>query len=585
MTTGSRLLAQTLRAAGVRIVSGIPGHTVFPFANGITEVPGLEPFLVRHEAISAFAADVYFRVTGELMAVFAHSLPGVSNMVAGIANAYADSSAMIVIVGETATEASGRGAYQELARSFDGDVPQLLRHITKRSWQVRTPSQLVEHTLRAVKVATSGRPGPVALHVSQEVWDQDVDVPSPTDVGGFLVRNAFRPTAEAVDRAADMLSRAERPLLLAGNGVILSRAQTELVSLAERLNAPVATTVSGKGAFPEDHPLSVGVIGWVGTAPANFAGRRADVVLAIGARLTEVTTSSWQPDASFNFPTARLIQCDVEPVEIANVFPVDVALVGDARHTLVDLIQAVPMRAGDQWLQDVAAEKRIWRSTTRELADSVGDPRPVGPVVAALRAATEGAPVTIVCDIGKHAKWIAQQFEARRGDTIISSMGAGTMGIGPCGAVGAALALPNSRTIAWVGDGGMAMSAYVLPTAAEHQLPIAFVVIDDRAFGEIVNIQEQRFGRTIFSEFNAGGRNPEYSLDLATLAAAAGVPSQRVGPGDNLRAAMDWALSQQGPVLLDILVDRKSRVPSAGGFKLTDVWNHPIHPWARGRES
>jgi acetolactate synthase-1/2/3 large subunit len=204
-------------------------------------------------------------------------------------------------------------------------------------------------------------------------------------------------------------------------------------------------------------------------------------------------------------------------------------------------------------------------------------------VVAALRAATDGHPVNIVGDIGKHHKWVVQQFEARAGDAIVSSMGAGTMGIGPCGVVGAALGRPEAKTIAWVGDGGMAMTAFVLPTVAEHRLPIVYAVIDDGAFGEIVNIQEQRFNRTIFSEFNGSGRNPGYRLDLAAVAQACGLATRRVERPEELRSSFDWALSQDGPVLLDILVDRKSRVPSGGGSKLNDIWNYPIYPWAGAR--
>jgi acetolactate synthase I/II/III large subunit len=578
--SGAKLLTRVLAAAGIRYVSGIPGHTVFPFANEITPDSGLEPLLVRHEAISAFAADAYFRVSGRLMAVFGHSLPGVANMAAGIGNAYADSSAMLVIVGETATEASGRGAYQELARSADGDVPQLVRHLVKRSWQVRTVGQLAEHTLRALKVAQLGRPGPVALHVSQEVWDQEIELEGELRLDGYFPSNAFRPDAESVDKALELLRGAKRPLIVAGNGVNLSRARAELLAVAERLGAPVATTVSGKSAFPEDHPLAVGVIGWVGTASANRAGREADVVLTIGARMSEATTSSWQSGASFDFRTSRLIQCDVEPAEMANVFPADVALIGDARRTLVDLetLRGSPDRA---WLDTIWAERRTWREVVRGHAESTDVPRSVGPVVAALRRSLSGQPVTIVCDIGKHAKWIAQQFEAHAEDTVISSMGAGTMGIGPSGAVGAALGLPGNRTVAWVGDGGMAMSSPVLATAAEYQIPVLFMVINDQAFGEIVNLQQQRFGRTVFSEFNGNGRNPGYELDIRAMSEASGVPARRVGPGDDLDSLLQWGFEQSGPALLDIAVDRRSRVPLAGGFKLTDIWNHPIQPWVR----
>ncbi|MHB8587949.1 MAG: thiamine pyrophosphate-binding protein [Candidatus Dormibacteraceae bacterium] len=581
-TTGARLLAHVLQEAGIKVVSGIPGHTIFPFAVAVGDQEGLFPFLVRHEAIAAFAADVYFRVSGDLMAVFTHTLPGTSNLAVGVANAYADSSAMLVIAGETARDAGGRGAYQELARGMDSDVPGFLRHVTKKSWIAHNPIQLVEQAYRAIKIARLGRPGPVALHVYQEVWEQEVEIPDWPSSEGYLIGNAFRPDAADVQRAADLLARADRPLIVAGNGVNLGRAQDALLQLAERLNAPVATTVTGKGAFPENHPLSVGVIGWVGTAAANWAGREADVVLAIGARLSETATSSWQPGITFDFGRTRLIQCDVDPTEIANVFAVDVALIGDANRALNDLVEALPVpRRRPEWEVGVHQAKAQWAEVVAQSAAASGRPLPVGPVVRALREATVGRPVNIVCDVGKHHKWVAQQFETHPGDAVISSMGAGTMGIGPCGAIGAALGRPDARTIAWTGDGGLSMTSFVLPTAAEHQLPILFLTIDDGSFGEIVNIQEQKFGRTVFAQFDGNGKNPGYRLAVDRLSEACGVPARRIETVDQLSEALRWADGQSGPALLDVVVDRKSRVPSGGGTKLGDIWNHPIYPWVR----
>jgi acetolactate synthase-1/2/3 large subunit len=560
-------------------VSGIPGHTVFPFAN-IVRQEGLTPFLVRSEAISTFAADVYYRLSGKLMAVFAHSVPGTTNLAAGLANAYADSSALILISGETARDSLGRGAYQELSRQFDGDVAGFTRHLTKRSWLTHTPWQLAEQTLRAAKVATVGRPGPVSLHVYQDVWDQEIEVPAWPDGTGYLVTNDFRPGDDAIERAARLIGSAERPLIVAGNGVNLGRAQARLVELAERLNAYVVTTVTGKGAFPENHPLSLGVVGWVGTQAANSAALSADLVLAVGARLGETATSSWQEGASFRLSEARLIQCDVDPAEIATVFPVDVALVGDAGLTLGALSQACASVERRAWQDTIDRQMADWRARVADLPEVRDGLLQVAPVVKALRASTLGRPVTIVGDIGKNHKWPAQQFEVHAGDAVVSSMGAGTMGFGTCGAVGAALARPESRTISWCGDGGLSMTSYVLPTVAEHRLPITFVVLDDSAFGEVANIQEERYGRTIFSEFDGSGHNRGYHLRIDALAEASGIPARRVDAPADLKAAFEWAAEADGPALIDVIVDRRSRVPSGGGSKLSEIWKHPIHPWS-----
>lgn len=580
--TGAKLLTSVLADAGVEIVSGIPGHTIFSFANAVPEQPALRPLLVRHEAVAAFAADVYFRLTGRLMAVFTHSIPGAANAAVGIANAYADSSSMLVITGETASDSLGRSAYQELSRAYDGDTAQWLRHITKKAWQPRSALQIVEHALRAVKVATSGRPGPVVLDVYQELWDEEVEVPSLPSAAGFLIRDEARPTAASVDRAAEILKRAERPLIVAGNGVNLARAQAELLAFAEATNIPVATTVTGKGAFPEDHRLSLGIIGWVGTAPANHAGRRADVIFSIGSRMSESTTSSWQPGITFQLPGQTLIQSDIEVAEIANVFPVDVALVGHAREVLRDMREASG-RAPDHldWLRELTGKKNEWSAVRHACASDESSPIKVGRVVDSLRHAIDGTSVDLVCDIGKHHKWVAQQFETRAGDAVVSSMGAATMGIGPCGAVGAALGRPESTTIAWTGDGGLSMVPFVLPTVAEYRLPIVYVVIDDGAYGAVANIQQARFGRTAYSEFTANGANPDYRLDVARLSESCGVPARKVTDPRDIDRALAWALEQGGPALLDIIVDRKSVAPDGGGSKLANIWDHPIHPWAQ----
>lgn len=196
-----------------------------------------------------------------------------------------------------------------------------------------------------------------------------------------------------------------------------------------------------------------------------------------------------------------------------------------------------------------------------------------------MRRASTGTPLNIVGDVGKHHKWLAQQFEARQGNIVISSMGAATMGIGPCGALGAALGRPEAKTVAWVGDGGMAMSLAALPTVAEYHLPVLFVVIDDNSYGAVVQAQRKRYGRIGYAEFNAGGANPGYALDLARVADACGIPSRRVERPEDVGQAVKFGLESSGPVVLDVVVDRDSVIPDGHGFKHLDIWNHPVSPW------
>ena len=580
-TTTGALFSRVLADAGITYVAGIPGHTNYDFADALLDEKRITPLTLRHEAIGTFAADAYFRVSGKLMAVFTHTLAGTANGIVGVANAYADSSAMLLIVGEEPRSVLGRGAYQELGRSMDADVPQMVRHVTKRTWLTHIPLQIVEQTYRAIRTATLGRPGPTSIHVFCDLWEQEVELPDwPSPVGFLPAKNDFRPCGTEIDRAAHLLRKASSPVILAGNGINLSRAHNELLELAETYRIPVATTVAGKGAFPENHALSLGVMGWVGSSAANWAASHADVLFAVGARTSETTTSSWQAKGQLNPSKTLLIHADIDPTEISNVFPVGASLIGDAKATLADLNQALHgWKAPIDWMNALAVEKEKWKTVCKAALTRISVPQSVGPIVQGLRDLTVGMPLNIICDAGKHHKWLVQQFETHAKDIVVSSMGAGTMGLGPCGAVGAALGRPEAKTICWVGDGGMSMFLPVLPTAAEYKIPVIFIVIDDNCYGAVANAQMGRYKRTAYSEFNGNGTNQEFKIDLAAVSEACGVPSRKVDNPDGFKQALRWAMDQSGPVMIDVVVDQGSVAPNGGGFKLGDVWNHPIHPW------
>lgn len=569
--TGATVLTTILDQAGIRVVSGIPGHTIGDFALAVGANDAFTRVLPRHESTAAFAADVYFRVSGNLMVAFTHAFPGAGNALTAVANAYADYSSLFFITGNTASPSVGRGGYQELSRQINDDLTQLIRPTVKRIWQPRTASDIASNALAALREARSGRPGPVALNVSQEIWTQEVDAPSTLQIEKFNFDVRPRPDAESVERAARLLAAAKRPVILAGNGINMGRARSQLRTLVELLGIPVATTASGKGCFPENHPLAVGVAGWTGTGSANEATRSADVILVLGARLSEATASSWVPDATFS-AQPRIIQADIDVAGIANAYPVDEALVGDLRATLDDLAFVMKDRTNadrSDWHEHLAQARSSWAKTAAasQAPGSVGAIG-TGAVVQALRKAID-RPINLVNDCGKHHKWIVQQFEAREDDHIISSMGGAAMGIGLAGAIGAALARPEGKTVAWVGDGGLAMSLAALPTVAEYRLPIITVVIDDAAYGVVRNTQVAQAGRTSFSVFDGSGTHPGYRLDFATVAKGCGIPARTVANPAELGAAFAWAKEQEGPCLLNILSDIESVHPSGGGVLRT----------------
>jgi acetolactate synthase-1/2/3 large subunit len=569
--TGATVLTTVLEQAGIRVVSGIPGHTIGDFALAVGAHPCLASILPRHESTAAFAADVYFRVSGRLMAAFTHAFPGAGNALTAVANAYADYSSLFLITGDTASASLGRGGYQELSRQINDDLTQLIRPTVKRIWQPRTAGDIASNALAALREATSGRPGPVALNVAQEIWTQEVEAPSTLEIAKFTFDARPRPDSQSVERAARLLAGAKRPVVLAGNGVNIGRARAQLRGLVELTGIPVATTASGKGCFPENHPLSVGVAGWTGTGTANEATRSADVILVLGARLSEPTASSWVPDATFGVQT-RIIQADIDLAGISNACPVDEALVGDLRSTLDDL--ALVMKGGTRpdlpaWYDHLSKARFAWQKMAAA-SQSLGAVGAVGTgaVVQALRNSID-RPINLVNDCGKHHKWIVQQFEARENDHVVSSMGGASMGIGLPGAIGAALARPEAKTVAWLGDGGLAMSLAALPTVAEYRLPIVIVVIDDAAYGVIRNTQMAQTNRTAFALFDGSGTNPDYRLDFTAVANGCGIPGRTIANPAELGAAFAWAMEQHGPCLLNILSDIESVHPAGGGVLRT----------------
>ena len=566
--TGAEILTTVLEQAGIEVVSGIPGHTVTEFALAVGNRESMKTILPRHESTSAFAADVYYRVSGKLMVAFTHAFPGAGNAITAVSNAYADYSSLFFVTGNTASAGIGRGGYQELSRQINDDLTQMLRPAAKRVWTPRHASDIAHNALAALREATSGRPGPVVLNISQEIFSQEVEVENPEVLyQNFVLGRKTRPLDADVAAVARKLAQASRPVILAGNGVNLGRARSQLRAFAKATNIPVATTVSGKGAFNETDPLSVGVAGWTGAGTANFATREADLILVLGARLSEATASSWTEGKTFG-KAPRIIQVDIEESAIANAYPVDDALIGHMEPVLEALTAAMAEhQAPDRsaWFDAIEAERRAWQEIV-EASQAPGqvDEIGTGAVVKALRKAVSG-PINLVNDCGKHHKWVAQQFTAHEDDYIVSSMGGASMGIGLAGAIGAALARPEAQTVAWVGDGGLAMSLSALPTLAEYNLPVVVVVIDDAAYGVVRNSQLAMTGRHAFALFDGSGTNPDYRLDFAEVAKGIGIEGVTVSDPAKLDEALAHAVAQKKPYVVNIRSAITSSHPAGGG--------------------
>jgi acetolactate synthase I/II/III large subunit len=568
---GADIVAEMLVRLGVPYIAGVPGHTVLDFVDALYERRDrIGSIVTRNEETASYMADAYFRLAGRPMAVMAHNSVGAANLLTGVMNARLDSSSMIVISGEVWTKAQGRGGFQELVFDRDAGTPDIFRGSVKRSWQVSKAEKLPETLLKAYKEAVSGRPGPVHIDITQEAFAEVVDVDLPDDVSAYLPSSRSRGPADLTERAAEVLRTAERPAILAGGGALRSAAGVKILALAEVLGAPLGTTVSGKGVIAEGHELAVGITGWVGTPAANQAMREADVILAIGTRFSETDTSGWTPGKPFSIPPTRLIHVDIDPSEIARVYPTEIGIVGDARAVAADLVELLSLTGSAdrtaQWRDVILGTRRAWNEEVEALVSP--DATPMAPAWFA-RKIREALPAdgVIMTDVGNSQKWIVQQFEISEPGTMVTSLGGAAMGFGPCGVLGAKLAAPDRKVIGVTGDGSMSMSLHVLPTAVEYHIPVVYIVANDYAYASVMRPQQMRFGEDRaghFTLFEDRAGNP-YRLDFAAVANAVGMPAERVIEAEDLPAALQRALAADGPYLLDVDVERDTYVPLTGG--------------------
>jgi acetolactate synthase-1/2/3 large subunit len=568
---GADIVAEMLVRLGVPYIAGVPGHTVLDLIDALHERRDrITSIITRNEEAASYLADAYFRIAGAPMAVMAHNSVGAANLLTGVMNARLDSSAMIVISGEVWTKSQGRGAFQELAFDRDAGTPDIFRGSVKRSWQVNKAEKLAETFLKAYKESVTGRPGPVHIDITQEAFAEWIEVDLPDDVADFLPAHRSRGDAEATARAVELLTGAQRPAILAGGGVQRSGAGAAILRLAEQVGAPVATTGSGKGAIAETHPLSVGIVGWVGTPPGNHAMREADVIVAFGTRFSEVDTSGWITGKPFQIPPTTLVHVDIDPAEIARAYPTEVGIVGDAKAVATDMVAAVEARPAaaprtGAWLAAIDAVRQAWAEEIAPLAAATDVPIAPARVTQAIRDALPSDGI-LITDVGNSQKWAAQQFTVREPGTFITSFGGAAMGFGPCGALGAQLAAPDRKVVCVTGDGSMSMSLHVLPTVVEYELPVVYVVYNDYSYGSVKRPQEMRFGpgRNIFTLFEDRSGQP-YRLDFAAVAAAVGMASERVTNPEELAGALQRALASGRPYLLDVEIERDTYVPLTGG--------------------
>jgi len=544
--TGSFALIDSLRRHGVKHIFGYPGGAILPIYDELyrAEARGdIQHILVRHEQGAAHAADGYARATGQVGVCFGTSGPGATNLVTGIATAQMDSIPMVVITGQVSRAAIGTDAFQET------DIYGITLPIVKHSYVVRDPRDMAQIVAEAFYIAGSGRPGPVLIDIPKDVGLEEFDY-TPVEPGSVKLPG-YRPTVKGnprqIDQAIKLIRQARQPLLYVGGGAIAANAHTEIHALAERFQLPVTTTLMGKGAFDENHPLAVGMLGMHGTAYANFAVSECDLLIAVGARFDDRVTGKLSEFAS----RAKVIHIDIDPAEVGKNRAPDVPIVGDVRQVLIELLR----RDCDHKVAPDPALTREWRQRIDRWRHDYplvvpNYPDIIAPqeVIAELGRQAPNAYYTT--DVGQHQMWAAQ-FLKNGPRQWVSSAGLGTMGFGMPAAMGVKVALPDQQVICISGDASFQMNLQELGTQAQYGIHVKTVIINNGWQG-MVRQWQQAFHGERYSSSNMEVGMPDFEM----LARAFGIKGMVVQNKSELRDAIAQMLAYDGAVLMDVRVKR-----------------------------
>jgi acetolactate synthase I/II/III large subunit len=578
---GGQIIVDYLVREKVPYVFGLCGHGNIGLLDALFERKSdITTISTHHETVAGFMADVYYRVKGSPVATFTSCGPGSVNLPIALANAYLDSVPFMAITGNVPTGQFNRGAFQELYRQYQADFPSTVRTMCKKVFQPTRGDQVPLMMRQAWKTMVTGRPGPVVLDVPFDIFKEASaeETPRPEEWSANISsRCGAEP--EGVTKAVDMLLAAKRPVILVGQGVRYGGAATELLALAERLQIPVASSASGLGALPSDHPLSLGLVSRGGLYHANSATRQADVLLALGVRFDDRTSSSWIPGYSFTIPPTKLIHVDIDPEEIARNYPVALGLMADVRTFLRQVLAELDTRKGvidaadshKDWLKQIHGWRQEWQ--TLIAPGFKDDATPINPQRAAHeidRALTDDA--ILVSDIGVHHNWLLQFCKPKRPDSLIGSMGFGPMGFGVAGVLGAKLAAPDRPCVGVVGDGAFFMHASVLGTAVEYELPVVWVVWNNYAYASIRGLQRGYLGgRELATDFKHPKTGAPYNPDFAAMARSAGVEGVTIDRPGDLADAVRKGIDSGKPYLIDAIIGADKNPGGAG------VWELPGH--------
>ncbi len=573
MPKGAEIMVDYLIREGVRHLFGVCGHGILGFLDAAFDRRDeIDTITAHDERAAGFMADAYFRVAGHPAATYTSCGPGSLNIAMALANAFMDSSAVFAITGNVPTQQFNKSPFQETGRYYQGDFPSVIRHYVKRSYQAVRPEMMPIIMRQAYALMLAGRPGPVNVDVPLNVFVEDTGAPVPDPSEwrrGLVTRGAADPNA--VGRAADLLAGAERPVILAGNGIHLAGAGSALTEFAERYQIPVVTTPLGKGVIGDPHRLSLGPTGRNGTYPANAAARNADVLLALGSRFDDRSTSAWIPGMTFEIPPTRLIHVDVDPAELGRHYPTEVGVVADAGLFLAQLSTALDNRKkheAHQWLDLIARWKGDWDAFMSSRAADDSEPLKPDHAVAEIQRVLPDDSI-VLADVGLHHNWLLQQMQFPPQGRFLQAWGFASMGFAVAGSIGARFAAPDRPVVAVAGDGCFLMHSNAVATAAEYGLGIVWIVWNNRGYASIAGQQAGFFGqdREIATRFRSRETGELTSVDMVGLARSMGADGVRVDGPRDVAPAVEAALASGRPSVVDIRIDEIPQ-PSTGSWDL-----------------
>lgn len=545
--TGAQAIIASLEAEGVDTIFGYPGGQAIKIYDALYDSKQIHHVLARHEQGATHMADGYARATGKVGVVLVTSGPGATNTVTGIATAYMDSIPMVVITGQVTRGVIGTDSFQE------SDIVGITMPVVKHSFLLQSTDDLTRTFREAFYIASTGRPGPVLIDVPSDLSGAEMVFHYPDSVNLPSYKPTYRGNARQVKQAAELIQKAERPLLYAGGGIVTSHACAEVTELAERMQIPVVTTLMGKGAMRCSNPLNLGPVGMHGSKYANMAVTECDLLIAVGARFSDRVTGKVSEFA----PHAKVIHIDIDPAEIGKIINPVVPIVGDAKVVLAAinerLAKADAQPIDRTWVDDVFSWRERWPFYTSDFSDY---PNAIAPEVVLHKLSQKLDPEAsiVTTEVGQHQMWAHQNIHREHARTFISSGGLGTMGFGFPAAIGAKIGCPESEVVCVAGDGSFQMNSQEMATAKINDVPIKVLIIDNRALGMVHQWQSLFYNKRY--SFTELADNP----DFVKLADAYGWRARRVEKPEDVDAALDEMLASKEPYLLDVMIPRDQTV-------------------------